>query len=134
MTRLIDIEGIGEKYAEQLKAAGITNAKSLLEKGASAKGRQALAEASGITETLILKWVNHVDLFRIKGIGSEYSELLERAGVDSVPELAQRRPDHLLEKMTSLNAEKKLVRRLPVLAQVEQWIEQARSLPKIVTH
>jgi len=87
-----------------------------------------------VSEKLILEWVNHVDLFRIRGVGSEYSDLLEAAGVDTVMELAQRNPEHLLEKMTAVNAEKKLVRRLPVLSQVQSWVEQAKSLPRQITY
>jgi predicted flap endonuclease-1-like 5' DNA nuclease len=132
--KLVNIEGIGEVYAGKLKAAGVGSADALLKAGAAAKGRQELAEKSGISETLILEWVNHTDLFRIKGVGEEYADLLEEAGVDSVPELAHRRADHLLQKMTEVNAEKKLVRRLPVLSQVVSWVEQAKKLPRLVTH
>ncbi len=134
MAKLVDVEGIGEKYAEKLIAAGVGNTEELLEKGATPKGRKEIAEKSGITEKLILEWVNHVDLFRIKGIASEYADLLEEAGVDTVPELAQRKPENLLEKMTAVNAEKNLVRRLPVLSQVEDWVEQAKQLPRVVTY
>lgn len=132
--KLIDIEGVGEVYAGKLKAAGVATAEALLKMGAAAKGRKEIAEKSGISETLILEWVNHTDLFRIKGVGEEYADLLEEAGVDSVPELAQRRADNLLEKMTEVNAQKKLVRRLPVLSQVADWVEQAKKLPRLVTH
>jgi predicted flap endonuclease-1-like 5' DNA nuclease len=132
--KLVDIEGVGEVYAAKLKAAGVGTAEALLKMGAAAKGRQEIAEKSGISEALILEWVNHTDLFRIKGVGEEYADLLEEAGVDSVPELAQRRADHLLEKMTEVNAQKKLVRRLPVLSQVTDWVEQAKKLPRLVTH
>jgi predicted flap endonuclease-1-like 5' DNA nuclease len=106
----------------------------LLEKGATKKGRSELAEQSGITEKLILKWTNHADLARVKGVGGEYAELLEAAGVDTVPELAQRKPENLLAKMTEVNEEKKLVRRLPTVAQVEGWVEQAKALPRVITH
>jgi predicted flap endonuclease-1-like 5' DNA nuclease len=132
MTKLVEIEGIGEKYAEKLLAAGVANMEALLDWGATPKGRQEIAEKSGISEKLILEWVNHVDLFRIKGVGSEYADLLEEAGVDTVPELAQRNAENLLEKMTAVNAEKKLVRRLPVLSQVKDWIEQAKQLPRVI--
>lgn len=134
MGKIVDIEGVGEVYAKKLALAGITTTGDLLEKGASPKGRKEIAEKSGISDGLILQWVNHVDLFRIKGIGSEYSDLLEAAGVDTVPELAQRNPENLLEKMTAVNKEKELVRRLPVLSQVKNWVEQAKDLPRIVTY
>lgn len=134
MAKLIDVEGIGEVYAQKLKAAGVGSTEALLKVGATPKGRQELAEKTGVSEKLILEWVNHVDLFRIRGVGSEYSDLLEAAGVDTVPELAQRNPGHLLEKMTAVNAEKKLVRRLPVLSQVQSWVEQAKSLPRQITY
>jgi predicted flap endonuclease-1-like 5' DNA nuclease len=134
MARIAEIEGVGEAYQKKLALAGITTTEALLEKGASPKGRKEVAEKSGISDGLILQWVNHVDLFRIKGVGSEYSDLLEAAGVDTVPELAQRNPEHLLEKMAATNLEKKLVRRLPVLSQVKSWVEQAKVLPRVVTY
>jgi predicted flap endonuclease-1-like 5' DNA nuclease len=87
-----------------------------------------------ISDKLILEWVNLADLFRIKGIGEEYSDLLEEAGVDTVPELAQRNPANLLQKLVEVNEEKKLVRRLPVLSQVEDWVKQAKDLPRIVEY
>ena len=134
MTKLIDIEGIGPVYAAKLEGAGVGSAEALLEQGATPKGRKEIAEKSGISDGLILEWVNHVDLYRIRGIGSEYADLLEEAGVDTVPELAQRKPDNLLEKMTAVNAQKKLVRRLPVLSQVESWVEQAKRLERKVSY
>lgn len=134
MTKLVEIEGIGETYAQKLSAAGITTAEVLLDKCGTAKGREEYAEKTGISAKILLEWVNHVDLFRIKGVGSEYADLLEEAGVDSVPELAQRVPANLLKKMTEVNEAKKLVRKLPVLSQVTEWVEQAKTLPKIVFH
>jgi predicted flap endonuclease-1-like 5' DNA nuclease len=134
MTKLVDIEGIGPVYAAKLQGVGVGSAEALLEQGATPKGRKEVADKSGISDTLILEWVNHVDLFRIRGVGSEYADLLEEAGVDTVPELAQRKAENLLEKMAAVNAEKKLVRRLPVLSQVQGWVEQAKSLPRLVTY
>jgi predicted flap endonuclease-1-like 5' DNA nuclease len=128
------IEGIGPVYAAKLNAIGINNLLDLLEKGAFPKGREEIAAAAGISHTLVLKWVNHVDLFRIKGVGSEYADLLEVAGVDTVVELAQRNPDNLFAKLVSVNEEKKLVRRLPVLNQVQEWVEQAKSLPRKINY
>lgn len=134
MTKLIDVEGIGEVYAQKLKEAGIATAEALLEMGATPGGRKEIAEKAGISDSLILEWVNHVDLFRIKGVGEEYADLLEEAGVDTVPELAQRNPENLLAKMTTVNEEKKLVRRLPVLSQVTDWVEQAKQLTRVITY
>lgn len=134
MTKLIDVEGIGEVYAQKLKEAGIATAEALLEMGATPGGRKEIAEKAGISDSLILEWVNHVDLFRIKGVGEEYADLLEEAGVDTVPELAQRNPENLLAKMTAVNEEKKLVRRLPVLSQVTDWVEQAKQLTRVITY
>ena len=91
-------------------------------------------QKSGISETKILEWVNHADLFRVKGVGSEYTDLLEAAGVDTVPELAQRKAENLVQKMIEVNQTKKLVRRLPVLSQVADWIEQAKHLPRIIQY
>ena len=128
------VEGIGPVYGEKLRTAGIPNPLLLLQQGATAKGRAQISERSGIRPDLILDWVNHVDLYRIKGIGSEYAELLEVAGVDTVVELALRNPDHLYERLLAVNAEKKLVRQLPSLAQVQNWVEQAKILPRVITY
>jgi predicted flap endonuclease-1-like 5' DNA nuclease len=83
---------------------------------------------------LILKWVNHIDLYRVKGIGSEYAELLEQSGVDTVVELATRNPANLYQTLVSVNEAKKLVRKLPVLSQVEDWVNQAKNLPRVVSY
>ena len=134
MAKLILIEGIGDVYANKLNEVGVTSVESLREKGATPKGRKEIAEKTGIREELILDWVNHADLFRIRGVGEEYADLLEAAGVDTVPELAQRNPEHLLQKLIQANEAKKLVRRLPVLSQIADWIEQAKHLPRIITY
>jgi predicted flap endonuclease-1-like 5' DNA nuclease len=134
MAKLSKVEGIGEFYAQKLRAAGITTTQALLEKGASPQGRTEIAEKTGISGKLILEWVNHVDLFRIKGVGEEYSDLLEEAGVDTIPELAQRNPEHLHQKLVAVNQEKKLVRQLPTRSQVSNWIEQAKRLPRVITY
>jgi len=134
MAPIKKIEGIGEKYGTQLKMIGIATVEALLERGASPKGRQEIAEKSGISENLILEWVNRADLFRIKGVGEEYSDLLEASGVDTVVELAQRNAENLYNKLVAVNLEKKLVRKLPTLAQVSSWVEQGKKLPRIVTH
>ncbi len=134
MSKLEKIEGVGETYARKLHEAGITTTDSLLEKGSSAKGRKEISEKSGIGEKTILKFVNQVDLARIKGISEEYGELLEVSGVDSVPELAQRKPENLMDSLTRVNDSKRLVRKLPSLSQIGKWVEEAKTLPKIVTH
>ena len=134
MTKLTTVEGIGPVYAEKLQEIGISTAEALLEQGATPKGRQEIAEKSGIPYAKVLEWINHVDLFRIKGVGEEYADLLEAAGVDTVPELAQRNPGNLHEKMTAVNAEKKLVRQIPTSAQVADWVEQAKQLPRVITY
>lgn len=134
MAPIKKIEGIGEKYGTQLKMIGIGTVEALLERGASAKGRDEIAEKSGINAHQILEWVNRADLFRVKGVGEEYSDLLEASGVDTVVELAQRKAENLFEKMVAINQEKKLVRKLPNLAQVSSWVEQSKKLPRIVTH
>lgn len=134
MTNLTKVEGIGHIYAQKLRDAGVQTAKSLLQKGASPAGRKEIAERTGISDKLILEWVNHVDLFRIKGVSEEYADLLEEAGVDTVPELAQRNAGNLHEKLSAVNQEKNLVRRLPSLTAVSDWIEQARQLPRVITY
>jgi predicted flap endonuclease-1-like 5' DNA nuclease len=134
MAKIVDIEGIGPAYAAKLQAAGIQSTEALLKAGATPKNRKELAEKSGISGDLILEWVNHADLYRIKGVGSEYSDLLEEAGVDTVVELAHRNAQNLLEKMTEANEQKNLVRRLPTLGMVTRWIEQAKALPRAVEY
>lgn len=134
MAKIVDVEGIGTKYADKLIKAGVSTTDGLLKAGATPKGRKALSEKTGIGDGLILEWVNHVDLYRIKGVGSEYADLLEAAGVDTIPELAQRNASNLTQKMVSVNKEKKLVRKLPVESQVADWIEQAKKLPRILTY
>jgi predicted flap endonuclease-1-like 5' DNA nuclease len=128
------VEGIGEVYAGKLEEVGVETPQALLERGATPKGRKDLAEESGISEHLILKWVNHVDLYRIKGVGSEYADLLEASGVDTVIELAQRNPTNLTNRMLEVNSEKNLVRRPPTLQQVEDWVEQAKNLPRMISY
>jgi predicted flap endonuclease-1-like 5' DNA nuclease len=128
------IEGVGPVYAEKLKAVGVDTPKALLERGATPRGRQEIAAVTGISDKLILRWVNHVDLYRIKGIGSEYADLLEMAGVDTVVELATRNPANLYQRLVSVNMEKRLVRKVPFPSQVEGWIEQAKQLPRMVTY
>jgi len=134
MAKIEAIEGIGEVYAAKLKEIGIKTTEQFLERAATRKGRKELAETLGISEKLILKWANRADLFRIKGIGEEYSDLLEAAGVDTVPELAQRNPENLYQKLLEVNAEKKLVRRPPSLKQVANWVEQAKELPRVLSY
>lgn len=131
---IIKIEGIGEVYRKKLYAAGINTTDGLLKAGATRKGRKALAEKSGVSEKLILEWVNLADLIRIKGIGEEYSDLLEEAGVDTVKELRNRKPENLHKAMLETNAKKKLVRRPPSLSEVESWVKQAKGLPPVVTY
>ncbi len=134
MAKLSSIEGIGEVYALKLKEAGVGSVEKLLEVGATAKGRKELAQKTGLSEAQILNWVNRADLTRIKGVNTQYADLLEAAGVDSVPELAQRNPENLYKKLVETNEAKKLVRKLPTLSQVEKWVSQAKELPRIVTH
>ena len=132
MAKIIDIEGIGPVYAEKLNAVGIRSVAQLLEAGAQPKGRQDLADKTGISRDLILEWVNHADLYRIKGVAEEYSDLLEEAGVDTVVELATRNPENLYKKILEVNVAKKLVRRPPSQKMVEDWILQAKDMPRAV--
>ena len=132
--KIIDLEGIGPVYAEKLVAAGVITADDLLERCAAPKGRKELAEATGITEKLILKWTNYADMFRIHGIGPQFAELLEAAGVDTVKELSHRVPANLAAKVAEVNEEKKLVRRVPVEAEIQKMIEEAKTLPGVVTY
>lgn len=134
MTKLVDIEGVGAAYAAKLAKVGVKSTEGLLKQCASSKGRKDLAEKSGVSETLILKWANRVDLARVKGVGAQYADLLEAAGVDTVVELGNRKPDHLVAKMTEVNAVKHLVRKLPALSQVEKWVKQAKTLPRAINY
>src|SRR5574339_1118862 len=120
MARIVDIEGIGPAIAAKLQEAGVRSTSTLLKRGGNPKGRKELAEAINIDESSILKWVNHADLFRVRGVGSEYSELLEAAGVDTVPELRQRNATALYETLVKLNEERKIVRKLPACEQVAE--------------
>jgi predicted flap endonuclease-1-like 5' DNA nuclease len=134
MTKLVDIEGVGEAYAQKLQEAGVASQEALLEMGSTPKGRKDMADKSGISEKLVLGWVNRADLARVKGIGEEYADLLEAAGVDTVPELAQRKSGNLYQKLVEVNAAKKLVRQLPTEAKVADWVTQAKALPRVVTY
>ena len=134
MSKLSKVEGIGETYAEKLAGVGVSNTDALLEKGSTPKGRKALAAETGLSEKLILKWVNRVDLFRVKGIGEEYADLLEAAGVDTVPELEQRNAENLHQKLAAVNEEKHLVRQVPGAAQVANWVTEAKNLPRKITY
>jgi predicted flap endonuclease-1-like 5' DNA nuclease len=134
MTNIATIEGIGPVYAEKLAAVGAKTVEIFLERAKDPKGRKTLAEATGIDESRILKWANKADLMRIKGVGEEYSDLLEAAGVDTVKELKHRKAENLHAKMEEVNAEKKLVRQTPSLKSVTEWIDQAKELPPVLTY
>lgn len=134
MVRIINIEGIGPTYQEKLIEVGVRSTARLLQVGASRRGRKDLSENTGISEKLILEWVNLADLIRIKGIGEEYSDLLEEAGVDTVKELRTRDPQNLHHAIAVVNERKHLVRRLPSRRQVTSWVKQASSLPPIVKY
>ena len=132
--KIIDIEGIGAAYAEKLIAAGINTTEQLLAKCAAPAGRKALEDATGISGKLILTWTNHADLFRVKGVGPQFAELLEAAGVDTVKELKTRNAANLAAKMLEVNEEKHLVRRVPVEIEVQRMIDQAKDLPAVMTY
>jgi predicted flap endonuclease-1-like 5' DNA nuclease len=134
MASIVDIEGIGAKSAEDLTEAGIKTTEKLLEVAGSKSGRAQLAKQTGISEAKLLEWVNRADLFRIKGVGEEFSDLLEAVGVDSPAELAQRNAANLHAAIEELNDKKKLVRRTPSLTAIENFIADAKKLPKVVTH
>lgn len=131
---VIEVEGIGPKMAEQLNAVGIKTTDQLLEACKTKAMRKSLSEKSGIAEGHILRFANMVDLFRIDGVGGEYAELLEAAGVDTVKELAQRVPENLTKKMEEVNEQRNLVRRTPPLGSVTKWIAQAKELPRMLEY
>ncbi|NDV66349.1 DUF4332 domain-containing protein [Bacteroides sp. 224] len=132
--KIEEIEGIGPVMGEKFRNVGINTTDKLLENVKTKTQRKNLAEQTEISEKLILKFANMVDLFRITGVGQEYSELLEAAGVDTVPELAQRRADNLCAKMEEVNEQKKLTRRTPSLKEVEKWVEEAKTLPRVLEY
>jgi len=133
--KIIDVEGIGPIYADKLKAAGVDTTEQLLERGGSRSGRASLASASGLTETQLLEWVNHADLMRLDGVGSEYADLLEAAGVDSCAELAQRNAANLAQTFQELDAARPTwIRQIPSEATVARWIAEAKTHELAVTH
>lgn len=132
--RIEDIEGIGPSMGAALRDAGINTVDQLLDAACDKQGRTELAAKTKITESRLLKWVNMADLFRVRGIASQYAELLEGVGVDTVKELKQRNADNLVAKMNEVNGQKKLVRKTPSVKVVSAWIEQAKVLPPKVTH
>lgn len=134
MATIEQIEGIGEAFGAKLREAGVASVEALLAKGGTKAGRDELAETTGISGDLILKFVNRADLARIDGVGAQYADLLEAAGVDSVPELAQRSAANLHAKMVEVNEAKNLVNRLPSESECERWIAEAKELPRVVHH
>ena len=134
MPTITDIEGIGEKFAEKLRSAGVRTTEALLKKGGTSADRKDLAMQIDVSDHQILEWVNRADLYRIKGVGSEYADLLEAAGVDTVRELAKRQAGNLFENLKMINDEKKKVRKLPTTDQVAEWVKQAKSLPRAVEY
>jgi predicted flap endonuclease-1-like 5' DNA nuclease len=134
MTVITEIEGIGPVYAAKFAELGVETVESLLERGASPQGRKALVEGTGISAKRILKWVNRADLARVQGVGEEYADLLELAGVDTVPELAQRNPENLHAKLAEINDERHVVRRTPSLSAVQGWVAHAKKLGRVITY
>jgi len=132
--KIEDIEGIGPVVGEKFRAAGVKDTDSLLKNALTTRQRKTLAEQAGLSEARILKFANMADLYRISGVGSEYSELLEASGVDTVPELANRNAANLTQAMATVNQEKKLTRQVPTEAEVSKWIEQAKTLPRMIEH
>ena len=132
--RLLDIEGVSEAYATKLKAVGIGTVEALIEVCALPNARATVAERTGIPEKRILEWANHADLMRIDGVGSEYAELLKEAGVGTITELSRRTAPNLHEKLKAVNGARKLARRLPSVRCLENWIAEAKVLPRILTY
>lgn len=132
--KIDQIEGIGAVYAEKLAAAGIKTTEELLEKCAKKTGRTKLAEETGISEKLILKWTNHADLFRIKGVAGQFAELLEAAGVDTVKEFRHRVPENLQPKLVEVNEAKNLCNRVPSVKELSDMIAQAKELEPIISY
>jgi predicted flap endonuclease-1-like 5' DNA nuclease len=134
MANISEIKGLDEQSAEKLNASGISSMDAYLSACAEKKGRKELAEKTGIEEASLLHWANRADLSRIKGVSTQYGDLLECAGVDTVPELAQRNAENLHAKMTEVNSEKNLVKKLPTADQVQDWVTQAKALPRAINY
>jgi predicted flap endonuclease-1-like 5' DNA nuclease len=132
--RLAETEGIDPVNATKLRGIGISTIEDLLDRGSTRSGLQEIAQATGARDDQVLRWVNHADLYRIKGVGAEFAELLEAAGVNSVPELAQRSPTSLLKRMEAVNEQKKLTRRVPSEPQVTAWVAEAKTLGRAIRH
>ena len=132
--KIEEIEGIGPSFGEKLREAGVNDTDALLDRAKTRAGRKKLAEETGISDSMVLKWANMADLFRISGVGSEYAELLEASGVDTVKELAMRNAVNLAVKMAEVNNDKNLTRRVPTEADVIKWVDQAKDLPQMITH
>jgi predicted flap endonuclease-1-like 5' DNA nuclease len=131
--RIEVIEGIGPADMAALSRAGVTHVRHLLQRAATPGGRETLARETGLSTAQLLEWVNHIDLRRIRGVGAEYSDLLEAAGVDSPVKLAQRSPARLAELLATTNAEQPLVRRVPSEKVLAGWISEARTLPRLIS-
>lgn len=132
--KIAEIEGIGDAYAQKLESVGVKTTENLLERAASKKGREALAEETGISEKLILKWANHADLFRIKGVAGQFAELLEAAGVDTVKEFRHRVAANLHPKLIEINDQKNLCNRVPAVSELERMIAQAKEIEPTITY
>jgi predicted flap endonuclease-1-like 5' DNA nuclease len=132
--KISDVQGIGPAYAKKLAKAGIRTTESLLKKGASPEGRKEIEGMSGVGKRELLDWVNMADLYRIKGVGGQFSELLMKTGVDTVIELSKRQAKHLYAEMKEINQAKNLVNRMPTMDQVDDWIKQAKKLPRAISY
>ncbi|MDE6396401.1 MAG: DUF4332 domain-containing protein [Muribaculaceae bacterium] len=132
--KIVDIEGIGQVYADKLQSVGVNTTEELLDKACTKHGREKLAEETGISEKLILKWANHADLFRIKGVAGQFAELLEAAGVDTVKELRHRVPANLHAKLVEVNDAKNLCNRVPSESEIEKIVTQAKELEPRMTY
>ncbi len=92
--------------------------------------RKTLAEQVDLEPQEILRLANSADLSCVKGIGGAFSDLLEKAGVDTVKELAMRRADNLHTKISEINDKESLVKQAPSATQVDAWVKEAKTLPR----
>ncbi len=134
MASISTIEGLNHRQATRLRKARVRTTEALLRTAATRKGRRDLGDTTGMAERLILTWVNRADLMRVKGVGEEYSDLLEAAGVDTIKELRRRNPRNLLDTMIEVNNKQRLVRRLPTEVMVTRWVDHAKTLDPIVKY
>jgi len=127
-----DIKGIGEIFAAKLAARKVTTTDELLLFGATADGRESLRATTGVHSRQILRWCNWADLMRIQGIGPQFTQLLEAAGVGSLKDLAGSRAENLKARIEDEIRLMRLSAAPPSLTEVRRWITEARMMKSVL--